>query len=220
MARALIPELVLLDPEAGATQLQQVLGFRRDGPRMALGDQVLIVSKGVPDGRHGRIGHLALAVPDVQVALKACMGRGGQLSDATPKGPLTIPEFWENGVDYVFLNGPEGAKVELIARRPPAARLPWGHDHIGISCADFAPMRRFFLDLGFTESAAVTLNRPEGHIDVAFLAWGNSVVELYCLPETRTAPSLNAGPGFWRRIRAEDMSERCLGPEGIEVLPL
>jgi catechol 2,3-dioxygenase-like lactoylglutathione lyase family enzyme len=220
MARALIPELVLSDPAAGAAQMERVFGFSRDGERMALGSQAVLLSKGSPDGRHGRIDHLALAVPDVPTALRECLGRGGRLSDATPEGPLSIAEFWENGVDYVFLDGPEGAKVELIARRPPAPRLPWGHDHIGISCAELAPMRAFFLDLGLAERAAVTLDRPKGPVDVAFLAWGDSVVELYCLPETRSDPSLNGGQGYWRRLRAIGIEERRVGPEGVELLPL
>ena len=220
MARALIPELVLSDPAAGAAQLERVFGFSRDGERLVLGSQAVVLSKGAPDGRHGRIDHLALAVPDVPAALRECLGRGGRLSDATPDGPLSIAEFWDNGVDYVFLDGPEGAKVELIARRPPAPRLPWGHDHIGISCAELAPMRAFFLDLGRTEGAAVTLDRPEGPVDVAFLAWGDSVVELYCQPETRADPSLNHGLGFWRRLRAVGIEGRRVGPEGVEVSPL
>jgi hypothetical protein len=160
---------------------------------MVLGSQAVLLTQGPSDERHGRIDYIALAVPEVGAALEECLARGGQLSDATPEGPLAIPEFWENGVDYVFLDSPEGAKVELIARRPPAPRLAWGHDQIGISCAEFAQMRDFFLDLGLTDRATVTLDRSEGRADVAFLAWGESVVEIYCLPETRADPSLSGG---------------------------
>lgn len=220
MTRALLPELVLQDPEAGALLLERVFGFSRHGQELRLGSQRLLVSGGETDGRHGRIDHLALSVPEVPAALAECIARGGRLSPATPDGPLTIPEFWEAGIDYVFVDGPEGAKVELIARRPPAARAEWGHDHIGISCRELGPMREFFLGLGFEERAAVTLDRPEGRVDVAFLAWGDDVVELYCLPETRADPSLNGGAGFWRRLRAEGIEGRQVGPEGVEILPL
>lgn len=220
MARELIPELVLSDPEAGAAQLERVFGFSREDGLMVRGTQAVMLSHGTPDRRHGRIDHIALSVPDVTTALTECLARGGRLSDATPEGPLSIPEFWQNGVDYVFLDGPEGARVELIARRSPAQPLSWGHDHIGISCVELAPMRGFFLDLGLAECAAVTLDRPEGRVEVAFLAWGDSVVELYCLPETRADPSNNNGQGYWRRLRAAGMAERRVGPEGVEVLPL
>ena len=220
MSRALFPELVLQDPEAGALLLERVFGFSRHGQELRLGSQRLLVSGGEIDGRHGRIDHLALSVPEVPAALAECIARGGRLSPATPDGPLTISEFWQAGVDYVFLDGPEGSKVELIARRPPAPKAEWGHDHIGISCADLRPMREFFLGLGFEERAAVTLDRPEGRVDVAFLAWGDDVVELYCLPETRADPSLNGGTGFWRRLRSEGIDGRQVGPEGVEILPL
>ncbi|TNC50162.1 hypothetical protein FHG66_09400 [Rubellimicrobium rubrum] len=220
MTRALIPELVLSDPEAGAAQLQQVFGFERQGDRMVLGTQTVLLSRGQPDGRHGRIDHLALSVPDLGSALQDCLARGGHLSAATPTGPLSIAEFWENGVDYVFLDGPEGAKFELIAKRSPAVPAPWGHDHIGISCTELGPMRAFFLGLGLEERAAVTLDQPEGRVDVAFLAWGDDVVELYCLPETRADPTLSDGLGFWRRLRAQGIDGPRTGPEGVEVLPL
>jgi catechol 2,3-dioxygenase-like lactoylglutathione lyase family enzyme len=216
MARALIPELQVRDPSGGARLLREVFGFEADGAFLRRGSQRLLVSRGEPDGRHGRIDHLALSVPDVPKALAECLAHGGRLSAATPEGPLGIPEFWENGVDYVFLDGPEGAKVELIARRAPGPTRPWGHDHIGISCAALGPMREFFLGLGLEERAAVTLERPE---EVAFLAWGEDVVELYGLPEVRADPSLIAGAGFWR-LRSEGIEERRVGPEGVEVLPL
>ena len=220
MTRALIPELVLRDPDAGAARMRQVFGFSDEGRVLRRGTQRVLVSAGEPDGRHGRIDHLALSVPDVPAALAACQARGGHLSGATPHGPLAIAEFWETGVDYVFLEGPEGAKVELIARRPPAPALPWGHDHLGVSCADLGPMRAFFLDVGLEELASVTLDRAEGRVDVAFLRWGDDVVELYCLPETRADPGSNAGQGYWRRLRSEGIDARREGPEGVEILPL
>lgn len=219
MARALIPELVLQDPEAGAARLRQVFGFSHDGGLLRRGSQRVLLSRGETDGRHGRIDHLALSVPDAAAAMNACLARGGLLSEATPEGPQGIAEFWDTGVDYVFLDGPEGARIELIARRSPAESRAWGHDHIGLSCADLQPMRAFFLGLGLEERAAVTLERPEGRIDVAFLAWGEDVVELYCLPETRADPTLNGGLGFWRRLRAEGLGA-ATGPEGVEILPL
>ncbi|MBP1805746.1 VOC family protein [Rubellimicrobium aerolatum] len=219
MTRVLIPELVLRDPEAGADRLGRLFGFRPEGDRMVLGSQSVILSAGEPDGRHGRIDHIALSVPDLGAALRECVGRGAHISDATPEGPVHIAEFWEGGVDYVFLDGPEGAKMELLARRPPAPRAAWGHEHIGLSCAEFAPMRDWLLGLGFIEQSRVTLHRPGGDVEASFLAWGDDVVELYCLPETRANPTLNAGRGFWR-LRAEGLDGPQTGPEGVEILPL
>ena len=117
MTRALIPELVLRDHEAGAALRERVCGFSREGGRMVLGSQEVILSQGAPDGRHGRIDHLALSVPEVPSALEACLSRGGRLSGATPEGPLAIPEFWGSGIDYVFLDGPGGSQVPEPAER-------------------------------------------------------------------------------------------------------
>jgi catechol 2,3-dioxygenase-like lactoylglutathione lyase family enzyme len=219
MTRALIPELVLHDPEAGALMLERVFGFSREGGFLRRGSQRVLVSEGEPEGRHGPIDHLALSVPDVPAALGACVARGGQLPPDSA-GPQNIAEFWEGGVDYVFLEGPEGAKVELIAWRPPAPSRSWGHDHIGISCAALGPMLDFFLGLGLEERAAVTLERPEGPIEVVFLLWGEEVVELYSLPEVRADPTLSAGAGLWRRLWSEGIEGVRLGPEGVEVRPL
>lgn len=217
--REIVPELALRDPAAGARWLRDVLGFADGGGGLLrLGDQRLRVVPGEPDGPHGRVDHLALAVPDVALALAEAQARGARLGAPTPDGPLAIAEFWGSGVTYAFLDGPEGAKVELIARNPPAAPRPPGHDHVGISCADLAPMRGFFLSLGCREVADVALDRPGGRVDVSFLAWGRSVLEIYCLPETRADPTLTAGRGFWR-LRLDGLTTAATGPEGVEVAP-
>ena len=79
MTRALIPELVLRDPEAGALMLERVFGFSREGTLLRRGSQRVLVSQGELEGRHGPIDHLALSVPDVPAALGACVARGGRL---------------------------------------------------------------------------------------------------------------------------------------------
>jgi catechol 2,3-dioxygenase-like lactoylglutathione lyase family enzyme len=163
------------------------------------------------------IDHLALAVDDLDSALGECLARGATLADVTPDGPVFIPEFWAVGVRYVFLDGPEGARLELCAR-PGVARpgLP-GHDHVGLACHDLPEMRQFFLSLGMTEIAATTLIRPGGDIPVCFLSLGQSVVELYVPPGVRRA---EPQPGIWRRLILEgtEGSGLLAGPEGLEVL--
>ena len=210
----LIPELTLRDPVAGARMLRDVLGFAGADGDLSFGDQRLILLEGEPDGRRGVVDHLALAVPDVDAALAGCLARGARLAANTPDGASDIPEFWEAGVRYAFLDGPEGARIELIAPRPPAAPRLAGHDHVGLACADVAPVRAFLLGLGFEERLAVTLERPGGPVPVSFLAWGGSVVEAYALPGT--APADGAGP--WR-LRARGLPH-ARGPEGLEIVPL
>lgn len=215
----LVPELLLAEPEAGRLWLESTLDFHRKGHFLRLGDQRLVLGEGAPDGRHGRIDHLALAVPDLGAALAEAQARGARLAQATPEGPLTIPEFSEGGVTYAFVEGPEGALVELIAPIDPALRHGPGHDHLGVSCAALGPMREFFAALGGVEVASHVLRRPEGEVGVAFLRLGGSVAELYSLPGTRADPSRVAGGGFWR-LRMAGLDAPRTGPEGVEVRPL
>jgi catechol 2,3-dioxygenase-like lactoylglutathione lyase family enzyme len=209
------------DATAAADRLTRLFGFRADGgpDRLRLGNQVIALRQ--DDGGiagHGRIDHLALAVDDVDAALAAAVARGAVPdSGVTPHGPQFIPEFWTAGTRYVFLQGPEGARIELCSR-PETVRagLP-GHDHIGIPCVDLPVMRGFLLSLGCAEIASTTLVRPDGNVPVAFLGLGTSVAELYCPPDGSAAAV--AGGGFWRRLLLAGTGQtgQVEGPEGLLI---
>jgi catechol 2,3-dioxygenase-like lactoylglutathione lyase family enzyme len=161
--------------------------------------------------------HLALAVDAVAPALDDVRARGGRVDGAvTPDGPVLIPEFWDAGTEYIFVEGPEGARIELCAR-PGSTRagLP-GHDHLGIACRDLPAMRRFFLGLGLSEVAATVLRRDTGDVAVAFLSTGVSTVELYAPP---VPPEPSPAP-FWRSLMLAGLTEARQGPEGIAIRPL
>ena len=220
MTPAFIPRLHVRDAAAAADQLAQVFGFRPEGGpnRLRLGDQRIELHQDADAAGHGRIDHLALAVDDVNAALAAALARGAVPDgDVTPDGPLFIPEFWTAGARYVFLKGPEGARIELCAR-PGSARpgLP-GHDHIGIPCTDLPAMGAFFRSLGCADIAATTLVRAGGNVLVAFLGLGDSVIELYCPPD-RAAASV-ASHGHWRGLVCAGMGHagRIEGPEGLII---
>lgn len=214
----LVPELAVADPASATASLCGVFGFRSGAGegRLHLGNQqVQLRQSGQPCG-HGIIDHLALAVADVDAALAAMRQRGAVLDAAvTPDGPLFIPEFWDSGIRYVFLVGPEGARIELCARPGASgAGLP-GHDHVGIACNDLAAMADFFRGLGFHDIASTTLIRAAGNVPVAFLSSGGSMVELYAPPGGTQA----AGNPLWRRLILEgsDRMEDVAGPEGVLV---
>jgi catechol 2,3-dioxygenase-like lactoylglutathione lyase family enzyme len=222
---AILPELVMRDPGAGAAMLARILGFAPDGPgpeggtMLRLGPQRIVLRQGEGTGE-GAIDHLAIAVNDTDAALREAVARGALLdTDTTPNGPETIPEFWSGGARYVFLKGPEGAKIELCAQlgvtRPG---LP-GHDHIGIACHDLPAMRLFLMDLGLTERFATVLHRPMGDIPVSFLAHGGSVLELYAPPGLTRAPG---GRAPWRRLilTGAGGAGPLEGPEGLQLLRL
>ena len=217
----IVPELAVRDVAAAAGMLRAVFGFAGAGDLLDLGDQAvaLVQADGVPG--QGGIDHLALAVADVDAALAGYLARGARLEATTPEGPREIAEFWEGGVRYVFLEGPEGARIELCARLPGAARtgLP-GHDHLGIPCTDLAATEGFFLGLGLRPVAGVDLTREDGVTRVRFLALGSSVVELYEPPALRGAVAPFATEGLWRGLRLEGTAlpkGARVGPDGLRV---
>ncbi len=208
-----IPELQLRDPEAGRRLMCGTFGFVEAGQgRLVFHDQQIVLSRGAPEG-HGAIDHLALAVPDLDAAARDALARGAQIDLAiTPDGPRTIAEFW-GGVRYLFLQGPEGARIELIER--PATPVGPGHDHIGLPCADLAATLDLFTELGARPAASVRLQRPEGVTEVRFLTLGRSMLELYQPP----VPPAPAPQGLWRRLLIAGAAART-GPGGLSVAPV
>jgi catechol 2,3-dioxygenase-like lactoylglutathione lyase family enzyme len=188
-------------------------GFVPEGGLWRLGDQALRITAGAPGG-HGRIDHVALAVPDLGLALAELTARGLTLADVTPEGPEFIPEFWGDGLSYAYLSGPDGARIELCQRITGAAAAI-GQDHVGIPCRDLAGMERFFLDQGARPLSAVDLIRPEGTIPVRFLAFQGGTVELY-----RPPMADRARPGHWSRLLVASLAAPREGPEGLTLAPL
>jgi len=210
----LVPELTLANPAAGANLLQAVFGFRPDGGLFTRGTQALRLVQGAPGG-HGRIDHIALCVPDMDAALRDLQAAGAVLDPAiTPNGPDLIPEFWQDGIRYVYLAGPEGARIELCQRLTGAA-AEVGHDHIGIPCHDVAAMQVFFEAQGAHLIATAELNRPNGTIPVRFLAYADGVVELF-QPKTPE----RAGRGLWSSLCVDGLVAEVQGPEGLTLSPL
>lgn len=217
----IVPELAVRDRAAAAHMLVEVFGFSRgEGDLLHLGDQALALVQGTAPA-HGVIDHLALAVRDVDQALAAALAQGARLEATTPDGPCEIAEFWQAGVRYVFLQGPEGARIEFCAKLGGQTRadLP-GHDHLGIPCTDIAATEGFFLALGLAPVAAVDLERAEGVTKVRFLSAGDGMVELYEPPALRGRPLPFADEGLWRGLRligaAAGPGVR-LGPDGLRV---
>lgn len=210
----LVPELTVADPDAAATVLT-AFGFAPEAGLWQLGSQRVRLVQGQPQG-HGRIDHIALTVPDMDAALDRLAARGVALdAGVTPDGPELIPEFWDAGLRFVYLSGPETARIELCQRVTGAAP-EIGHDHIGIPCADLPAMQAFFLAQGATLMTAVDLARPEGTVPVRFLAYQDGVIELYQPAKTRAV----AGQGLWSRLLVGGLTEAVTGPEGLTLAPL
>ena len=208
----LVPELTLANPPDAARTLK-AFGFSESDGLWHLGSQALRVVEGRAQG-HGRIDHIALTVPDMDAAVATLTARGITLADVTPNGPELIPEFWEDGLRFVYLSGPEGARIELCQRVTGAA-AELGHDHIGIPCADLATMQAFLEGQGARLTAAVDLARPEGTIPVRFLAFHGGVMELFQPPRAD-----RAALGHWSRLLIPGLPAPIHGPEGLTLAPL
>jgi catechol 2,3-dioxygenase-like lactoylglutathione lyase family enzyme len=216
--KEIVPELAVQDIAGAEAMLHEVFGFSRDGDLLRLNDQRIALMQADGLRGHGGIDHLALSVNDTDAALADFLIRGAVLDSTTPDGPKEIAEFWANGVRYAFLQGPEGARIELCAKRGSAAapHRP-GHDHIGIPCTDIAASAAFFIDLGAKPVAAVDLIRPEGTIAVRFLSAGQSVIELYAPPghDPATLSQAPLWPGL--RMLGTHRSGIVTGPDGLQV---
>ena len=217
----LVPELTVADPKAAGRMLE-CFGFVADRGVWRLGDQSLRLQNGLPGG-HGRIDHLALGVADIDAALAALLDAGLDLDPAvTPKGPGFIPEFWQDGLRYVYLSGPEGARIELC-QRVTGQTKPTGHDHVGIPCTSLADMQGFFETAGARLVASVDLRRPEGTIPVRFMGYQGGMIELYQRPAAPiSAPKSAARPGvgLWSRLLVAGLAAPLPGPEGLTLAPL
>jgi catechol 2,3-dioxygenase-like lactoylglutathione lyase family enzyme len=210
----LVPELTVKDPTAAGAILERQFGFIPDSGLWRMGSQAVRLVAGDGAG-HGRIDHLALAVPDLKATLADMLGRGAVLEpQVTPDGPGFIPEFWGKGLHYVYLRGPDGARIELCQRVQGGADTI-GHDHIGIPCHDITAMQAFFTGQGAKLAASVDLTRPEGLIPVRFLAFADAMIELYSPPNPESAPM-----GLWSRLLVAGLPAPLTGPEGLILSPL
>jgi catechol 2,3-dioxygenase-like lactoylglutathione lyase family enzyme len=210
----LVPELTVQNPDHAAKVLREVFGFAPDAGLMRRGSQAVRLVAGAPQG-HGRIDHIALTVPDMDKALAGLLAAGASLdAGVTPNGAELIPEFWDEGLRFVYLSGPETARIELCQRVTGAAPEV-GHDHIGIPCLDLARVQTFCEGLGAQLTAAVDLARPEGVIPVRFLAFAGGVIELY-----QPKDAARAAHGLWSRLLVPGLPAPVEGPEGLILSPL
>lgn len=210
----LVPELTVKSTDQAARLLDTVFGFVPTEGLWWRGSQGVKLVSGQPEG-HGRIDHIALSVPDMDAALSALQSAGAALDGGvTPDGPELIPEFWGDGLRFVYLAGPESARIELCQRITGAA-ADIGHDHIGIPCHDLAAMQAFFEGQGAKLTASFVLHRPKAVIPVRFLSYAGGVIELF-----QPARADRAVHGLWSRLLVPGLPDAVSGPEGLILAPL
>lgn len=208
-----IPLLVVPDRDAASALLARHFGFAAEDGVFRWGNQAVALVAGPAKG-HGVIDHLALAVPDLDAAVAGALARGARADlSVTPDGPLEIPEFHAGGVRYLFLQGPGGARIEMIENLAAPQRP--GHDHIGIPCTDIVATAAFLAGLGATPLSSVRLVRAEGETQVRFVAFQDAVIELYQPP---VAPRLSP-QALWRCLLVPGITA-ATGPDGLTLTPI
>jgi catechol 2,3-dioxygenase-like lactoylglutathione lyase family enzyme len=175
----MIPVLAVKDPVAARQTLERQFGFQPlEAGRMGFGDSaILLVAEGQqPDGLIALdFDHIAFRVPDADACLRDFQAAGASLDPRfTPNGPRNIPEFWNDGVRFVFFKGPDGTALDFCAQNDPAATK--GHSHFAIRTADLEGTATRLQALGARQIAAHSLAGP---VSVRFLQAGNDIFELF-----------------------------------------
>lgn len=181
------PILSIADPAAARRHLVEVLGFQSAGDdTVAFGDQQIRLCRpdAVPAGMLPLpLDHLALRVDDVDAQMHRLRAQGGRLTTGfTPEGPVEIAAFWDQGVRFVFFDGPEGWPLEFC--RPWAERHAHapGHDHFGMRVADLDALDALearLTDLGATRLARHVLEGGARPVNVRFLGLGTRIFEIF-----------------------------------------
>jgi len=134
---------------------------------------------------HGHIDHFAIDVTDVQRALADAQARGIGLDLATPDGPVGIPQAWSKGVQYVFVTGSHGERIEFNQRLDLAgSRRPenlGGWSHLGIPVTDIEVSKRFYEAFGFRVKMEATVLAAAEDIKITILEKGGFSLEFYRL---------------------------------------
>ncbi len=136
--------------------------------------------------RHGHIDHITLDVLDVRRAMETTLQRGANLdAEYTPDGPVEGPQYWTAGVSYVFVDGPNGERIELNQRNdlPPGRRSQniGGWSHLGIPVTDIESSKQFYQRFGFALTMDVAIPSGEETVRIAMLEKDGFTLEFYQL---------------------------------------
>ena len=151
-----------------------------------LGDALLEVSM----RSHGHIDHFAMDVLDIRSALAEALGRDIRLDPGTPDGPVALP-LWSAGVEYVFLIGSHGEKVEFNQRLDldPLRRSGnlGGWSHLGIPVTHIERSIDFYRQFGFEPVMQASIPVGDEEIKITMLEKDDFLLEFYQLLKTDLA---------------------------------
>ncbi len=186
----MIPVLRVKDPVTAGLLLKKNFGFEQSGNIWRLGQQsIRLVAEGeVPDQFVSLpFDHLAIAASNIDKHTEHFKAKGALLSkDYTPDGPREIPEFWEQGVRYVFFNGPDNSPIEFCEIKGRPHLTHFGHSHIGVRRSSLADAMDEISNFDCKLIASYRLAGDGAPVNVAFLSWGDVVLEFFDEPAPKT----------------------------------
>ncbi len=187
----MIPVLYARSPDTAFEQIEKNFGFVKSGNMASLGNQsIMIVTPNTQVSNFFplRFDHLAISVPDVDSVHLECVKRGAKLDkNFTPDGPREISEFWENGVRFVFFEGPENAPFEFCEKIGNAQMSMFEHGHYGIRCTSIIETKSKLLSLNAIDIASYRLKGQEAVTHVEFLKCGSDILEIFDEPDVSSA---------------------------------
>lgn len=134
---------------------------------------------------HGHIDHFAIDVLNVENALEEIGLTDLQIDPGTKDSPVVIPEFWSEGVKYIFLNSINGGKIELNQRfdLSPKRRSNNinGGSHLGIPVTDIEKAEEFYSQFGFEKVMQASIPVGDDEIKVSMLSLNGFTIEFYQL---------------------------------------
>lgn len=180
----MIPVLAVRDPVTACHLLARQFGFTQVGPgQMAFGAALIAVvaSDALPGALIPlRLDHVAFQVADADKVYQAFSTAGAQLDPTfTPHGPRDIPQFWDNGVRFVFFLGPEAAAFEFCAKNDAAFPIHCGHSHFAIRTGDIDAAEAQVAAFGASRIAQHLLPGNPRPVSVRFVQSGPDLFELF-----------------------------------------
>lgn len=192
----MIPVLRVKDPVSAGLLLKTQFGFEPSANVWRLGEQAIriVAEEEVPDHFISMpFDHLAIAASEIDRRAEHFKSNGAILSkDYTPDGPREISEFWEQGVRYVFFNGPDNAPIEFCEIKGRPHLTQFGHSHIGVRRPSISEAMNEISQFDTKLLASYRLDGGRTPVNVAFVNWENVVLEFFDEPA-----SMSRGTSCW-----------------------
>ena len=153
--------------------------------------------------------HIALETADINLAFEHCKAKGFRLELCEGR-PFYNPGVWGTGMWFFNVFTDFGIKLELAQRldTPPLeyTQLCFGLEHYGCPVYDMQEMKKFYMDLDFTDLMSERLGEEGSYVYCSMMGLGDNIVELY---ETTGIPHTKYEGKAFDSILIEGLDEKA-----------